>query len=176
MKNVRVALILCLLASGVVGALLLGWVLEADNGSVPEWMEALGTSAALLVAAIAVRQELKDRHDDRELRARKAARQFSVQVGASGVHRQHQNINPTYVNESEDFVYDVVLEVFAPDGARLGVDSLEDLGPSERAERTFRIAWIEFENLRWTLSWRDTLGARWLRTHRGEVRRATTDR
>lgn len=170
-RYARLSIFPLLLLVGVAVVLAVSSVFGAENGSVPEWIEAIGTSAAFLVAAVALRQELQDRHEERERRWQERARLLDINVGGSGINKQYWDVKITYSNDSVEFVYAVVFEAFTPDGERVGTDELADMGPGERAESVVRIPWLTFEDLRWTVTWRDTYGASWRRTHRGEVKK-----
>ena len=160
--------------AAVVTIAVVGWLLDADNGSLPEWVEAISTGAAFLIAAVALRQELGDRHEERERVALERARRIGLRVGGSGINQEHWDLELTYANESEDFVYELNFEAVDVNGTVLGRDTLQDLAPGERLQRKVRIPWLEFRDVRWTLRWRDAVGATWTRTHRNEIVKGET--
>lgn len=146
----------------------------AELGTAPDWIAAIGTAGALLIGALALRTELEDRHDERERRLRAEARKIEVSIGGSGTNKQYWDIEVELTNRCDDFIYGVELDFTLPSGEPFHMDGIEDIGPGERAKRVGRAGWFadDFRGLRWTVTWRDSNELRWMRTHRGEVRRA----
>ena len=152
------------------GSYLIGWEL----GTVADWLEAIGTTGALLIGAVALRQELTDRHDDRERRRIAEARLVTLtDANRTGDDEGRHIMTAECHNGTPVFITDVTLAFFAVDGRKALVAELDDLGPDETGVRDIDMPPdVTHTGVRWALEWTDERGVRWLRTNRGQVRRA----
>jgi hypothetical protein len=151
---------------------LLGW----EFGTVADWVEAIGTAGALLIGAVALRQQVADRHDERERRRLAEARLVTLtEVNRRAEDDDRHVLEVEHHNGTTGFITGVKLSFFPVDSNDAVVFELDHLGPDETAQRDVDLpSEVRHTGVRWFLEWTDEHGVRWRRTNRGQVRRLPT--
>lgn len=154
--------------------------LGGELGSLADWIEALGTTAAFAATYLLLRHELRSREEDEQVarerayrEAREEALKLEVGISPTGTKDVRLSVEIRYHNKSLTLVAtEIVTVINDPDGNELILDELGDLTPQEHPYRRYTIRWIEPSDLRWFCQWTDNeTGARWQRDHRNIVRR-----
>lgn len=161
--------------SSVVVLVSAGFLLGVSLGALPDWIEAIGTVAALGAAVALLNHERGSWREDKAIRdvIRASDMTVSPNWGPPSAHGGYQLVEAVYLNNSPImFATHVRLEVRdAKNVLVVEDDNDHSIGPGLSA--FFRRRELPaFTDPRWTLSWTDdATGVRWVRTHLNHVHR-----